>query len=45
MNAETMKRIKAAGCKVTTADEWLGLTPEESQLVAVRLEFVERLAV
>ena len=38
-----MKRIKAAGYKVTTADEWLGLTPEESQLVDIRLALAEQL--
>ena len=43
MNAEKMKRIKAAGYKVTTADEWLGLTPEESQLVDIRLALAEQL--
>ena len=43
MNAGKMKRIKAAGYKVTTADEWLGLTPEESQLVDIRLALAEQL--
>ena len=43
MNAEKMKRIKAAGYKVTTADEWLGLTPEESQLVDIRLALAAQL--
>ena len=43
MNAEKMKRIKAAGYKVTTADEWLGLTPEESQLVDIRLALADQL--
>lgn len=43
MNAEKMKRIKAAGYKVTTADEWLGLTPEESLLVDIRLALAEQL--
>ena len=43
MNAEKMKKIKAAGYKVTTADEWLGLTPEESQLVDIRLALAEQL--
>ena len=43
MNAEKMKRIKAEGYKVTTADEWLGLTPEESQLVDIRLALAEQL--
>ena len=37
MNAEKLKKIKAAGYRVTTADEWLGLTPAESQLVEIRL--------
>ncbi len=31
------------GYKVTTADEWLGLTPEESQLVDIRLALAEQL--
>ena len=43
MNVEKMKRIKAAGYKVTTADEWLGLTPEESQLVDIRLALADQL--
>ena len=43
MNAEKMKRIKAAGYTVTPADEWLGLTPEESQLVDIRLALAEQL--
>ena len=38
-----LRKIKAAGYKVTTADEWLGLTPEESQLVDIRLALAEQL--
>ena len=38
-----LRKIEAAGYKVTTADEWLGLTPEESQLVNIRLALAEQL--
>ena len=43
MTAEKMKKIKNAGYRITTADEWLGLTPEESQLVEMRLALAAEL--
>ena len=37
MNAARKKRLEAAGWKVGTRGEFLGLTPEEAELVEVRL--------
>jgi DNA-binding XRE family transcriptional regulator len=43
MNATRKKRLKAAGWKVGTRGEFLGLSPEEAALVEVRLILSESL--
>lgn len=42
MNPEKRKKLEAAGWKVGTADEFLQLTPEEKELVELRLSLSKR---
>lgn len=37
MNANKRKKLEAAGFRIGSADEFLGLTPEERELVELRL--------
>jgi len=41
MKPERKQRLEAAGFKVDSADEFLGLTAEESALVSMRLSLAE----
>jgi DNA-binding XRE family transcriptional regulator len=41
MKPERKQRLEAAGFKVGSADEFLGLTAEESALVSMRLSLAE----
>ena len=41
MKTEKKHRLESAGFKVGSADEFLGLTPEESALVSLRLSLAE----
>jgi ribosome-binding protein aMBF1 (putative translation factor) len=41
VKAEKKQRLEAAGFKVGSADEFLGLTPSESALVSLRLSLAE----
>jgi hypothetical protein len=43
MNAARRKMLEAAGWRVGSADEFLGLTPEESALVAIKLQLADDL--
>ena len=42
MKPEKKQRLEAAGFKVGSSDEFLGLTPEESALVSLRLSLAEQ---
>lgn len=42
MKPEKKQQLEAAGFKVGSADEFLGLTPEESILVSLRLSLAEQ---
>ena len=42
MKSAKKQRLEAAGFKVGSPDEFLGLTPEESTLVSLRLSFAEQ---
>ena len=37
MNAEKRKRLEEAGFRASTVADFLGLTPEESELIEIRL--------
>lgn len=37
MNAEKRERLEAAGFRVSTVADFLGLTPEQSELIEIRL--------
>ena len=41
MKPEKKQRLKAAGFKVGSADEFLALTPEESSMVSLRLSLAD----
>jgi hypothetical protein len=43
MNNEKRKRLEAAGWKVGSVDEFLGLTPEESAMVTMRFNLAKAL--
>jgi len=43
MNAARRKKLEAAGWRVGSADEFLGLTPEESAIVAIKLQLADDL--
>lgn len=43
MNAAKKKRLESAGWRVGTADEFLGLSPEEAQIVEMKLALGESL--
>jgi hypothetical protein len=43
MKAVKRNRLKAAGWKLGSADEFLSLTPEETALVNIRVALAERL--
>ena len=42
MKSAKKQRLEAAGFKVGSPDEFLGLTPEESTLVSLRLSLAEQ---
>jgi len=42
MKPERKQKLEAAGFKVGSADEFLGLTPQESALVSLRLSLAEQ---
>jgi DNA-binding XRE family transcriptional regulator len=42
MKSAKKQRLKAAGFKVGSADEFLALTPEESTLVSLRMSLAEQ---
>ena len=42
MKPAKKQRLEAAGFKVGSADEFLGLTPEESALVSLRLSLAQQ---
>ncbi len=42
MKSSKKQRLEAAGFKVGSPDEFLGLTPEESTLVSLRLSLAEQ---
>ncbi|HEX3730035.1 MAG TPA: helix-turn-helix domain-containing protein [Opitutaceae bacterium] len=41
MKPDRKQRLEAAGFRVGTADEFLGLTPEESALIGLRLSLAD----
>lgn len=41
MRANKRRRLEARGWKVGTAEEFLGLTPEEAALVEIRLKLAD----
>jgi predicted transcriptional regulator len=43
MNAARRKKLEAAGWRVGSADDFLGLTSEESALVAIKLQLADDL--
>ena len=43
IGSHTVKRLKEAGWRVGTADEFLGLSKQESALVEVKLRLARRL--
>jgi len=43
MDAEKRKRLEAKGWKVGSADEFLGLAPEEAAYIEIRLALAARL--
>ena len=43
MNSTKLKRLKAAGWKVGTAKDFLGLTDQEAALVEVKLSLLDAL--